>query len=116
NYRIGQFFQGFSHFEFPRETTVTDLGSSLMINLPFWIFAVIGFGVTVFGASKVFTLSTVGAVSVSPCTVLALRPGMFTSISTNSFGSTFVTSSQSLPVASLAAMATTRGSVIPEFV
>ena len=52
-----------------------------MVSLPFWIFAVIGFGLTVFGASNVFTLSTLGAVSVSPDAVLALIPEMFTSMS-----------------------------------
>ena len=48
------------------ETTVTDFGSSLSTSLPSCAVADTGFGTTAFGASKVLTLSTFGAVRVSP--------------------------------------------------
>ena len=63
------------------ETTVTDLGSSWRASLPPWIFAETGLGATVSGASKVLTLSTLGAVSVSPTADLAVTPPRLTSIS-----------------------------------
>ena len=46
------------------DTTVTDLGSSFKVIVPPSTFPEIGLGTTVFGDSKVFTLSTFGAVSV----------------------------------------------------
>src|SRR5215831_14125884 len=93
------------------ETTVTDFGSSVRINLPPWTFAEIGLGITVFGASNVFTLSTFGAVSVSPAADLAVMPARLTSISTGWFGSTFVNSNHNFPFVSFAAMASTLGKV-----
>jgi hypothetical protein len=53
-----------------------------MVSLPFWIFAVIGLGVTVFGDQRCLRYR-LWEVSVSPDAVLALSPEMFT-------GSTFV--------------------------
>src|SRR5215213_9819631 len=94
------------------EITVTDLGSSLRVSLPPCTFAETGFGATVFGASKVFTLSTFGAVNVSPAADLALTPAKLAPTSTGRLGSTFVNANHSLPAASRAAMASTRGRVI----
>src|SRR5208282_5033866 len=71
-----------------------------------------GFGRSVWGASNVLTVSTLGAVSVSPAADLALMPARVTSISTGSLGSTLVSSSQNFPALSLAAIASTRGKVI----
>src|SRR4029079_271870 len=79
------------------EITVTDFGSSLMVNFPPCTFTDAGFGVTAFGASNVLTLSTFGALSVSPDADFTLRPAMLASISTALFGSTLVSSNQSLP-------------------
>lgn len=91
------------------ETTVTDLGSSCRINLPPCAFAEIGLGTTELGASKVFTLSTLGAVNVSPEADLTLIPLTFNSTSAACLGSTFVISTHSLPSLLFAAMASTRG-------
>src|SRR4029077_17075915 len=74
--------------------------------------AEIALGVTVFGASNVFTLSTLGAVNVSPVAELTLIPEIVASISIALFGSTLVSSSQSFPDESFAAIASTRGSVM----
>ena len=49
------------------------------------------------GASKVLTLSTLDAVSVSPPADLALTPFIFNSTSTASLGSTLVISTHNLP-------------------
>ncbi len=65
------------------ETTVTDLGGKVKTSLPPSAFAEIAFGTTVFGASKVLTLSTFGAVSVSPTADLAAMPVTLASISTD---------------------------------
>ena len=46
--------------------TVTDFGSAVSVSLPSFKFAETGFGRTALGAENVFTLSTGGAVSVSP--------------------------------------------------
>src|SRR5262249_55220900 len=93
------------------EITVTDLGASRRANLPFCVVAEMGLGATVLGVSKVFTLSTLGAVRVSPEADLARTPGMLSSMSAGWLGSTLVSSSQSLPDVSFAAMASTRGSL-----
>ena len=58
------------------EITVTDLGSSFRVTFPPCTVAETGFGLTVFGASKVLTLSTFGAVSVSPAADLPVYPVM----------------------------------------
>jgi hypothetical protein len=73
---------------------------------------VTGLGVTVFGASKVFTLSMAGPVSVSPAAVLAVRPDTCAEMVAGRFGSTLASASQSVPAASFAAIASTRGSVM----
>ena len=61
---------------------MTDLGSSFRVTLSPCTFAEIGFGVTVFAASKVLTLSTFGAVRVSPLADLAVMPARSASTST----------------------------------
>src|SRR3954447_23366706 len=71
-----------------------------------------GFGLTVLGASKVLTLSTLGATSVSPAADLAVMPVRLKSILTGRLGSTFVISNHNLPDLSFAAMASTRERVI----
>ena len=48
--------------------------------MPPWTFAEIGFGTTVLGASKVLTLSTLGAVRVSPAADLGVMPARLASI------------------------------------
>ncbi len=68
------------------ETTVTDLGASVSHSFPACTFAVTGFGATVSGASKVLTLSTLGAVSVSPVADFAAMPLRLASISTGLLG------------------------------
>src|SRR5256712_11519374 len=94
------------------ERTVTDLGSALRISLPFCTFTEIGFGATVFGASKVLTLSIFGAVRISPAADLAATPARLASISTGWVGAMFVISNHNLPLVSLAATASTRGNVM----
>src|SRR6266496_1476522 len=94
------------------ERTVTDLGSALKISLPFCTLTDIGFGATVFGASKVLTVSTFSAVRVSPTADLAVTPSRLASISTGWFGSMFVISNHKLPLVSLAAIASTRGKLM----
>src|SRR5579859_3138928 len=79
------------------EMTVTDLGPTVNDNLPACIFAEIGWGTTVLGAAKVFTLSTAGAVRVSAFADFMVLPEISASISTGFPGSRFVISSQSLP-------------------
>src|SRR5678815_1405803 len=69
------------------DTTVTDFGSSLIVNLPPWTVAEFGF-----------------------------IPIKLASISTALFGSMLVSPNQSLPDVSLAAIASTRGSVMSPFV
>ena len=80
--------------------------------MPPCTFAETGFGTTVCGASKVLTLSTFGAVKVSPETDVAVTPDRLASIYAGRLGSTFVNASHSLPAASRAAMASTRGKVM----
>src|SRR5215470_1154950 len=63
------------------EITVTDLGSTFSVSFLFRTLAEIGFGATVVGASNVLTLSTLGAVSVSPAADLAAIPAKLISIS-----------------------------------
>jgi len=65
------------------ETTVTEWGCNVIDSLPPSTFAEMGFGTTEVGASKVFTLSTLGAVIVCPAAALAMLPARFTTISTN---------------------------------
>src|SRR5439155_4701184 len=98
------------------ERTVTDLGSALRISLPFCTFTEIGFGATVFGASKVLTLSTFGAVRGSPAADLGVTPATVASISTGWFGSMFVISNHNLPLVCLAAIASTRGKLMFSYV
>ena len=62
------------------EITVTDLGSSVRASVAPCTFAAIGFGTTVLGASKVLTLSTLGAVRVSPAADLGVTPARLASI------------------------------------
>jgi hypothetical protein len=69
------------------------------------------FGLTLFGASNVFTLSTLGAVSDSPEAHVGVIPGMVNSISSGVFGSMLVTSSHSFPDLSFAAITSSRGSL-----
>jgi len=64
-----------------RESTVTDFGSSFTESLPPSTLAEPGFGATALGCSKVLTLSTLGAVSVSPTADFAVMPFRLTSIS-----------------------------------
>ena len=61
---------------------MTDFGSSFRISLPPCTFAEMDFGTTVLGASNVLTLSTFGAVRVSPAADLAVMPAKLASIST----------------------------------
>jgi hypothetical protein len=61
---------------------VTDFGSNFSVSLPPCARAENGFGTTVFGASKVLTLSTLAAVKVSPMADLAVTPLKFVSAST----------------------------------
>ena len=68
------------------------------------------------GASKVFTLSTLGAVRVSPAADRGVTPARVASTVTGRLGSRFVTASQSFPAASLAAIASTRGRVTSPWV
>src|SRR5579864_7468785 len=68
---------------------------------------------TVLAASKVLTLSTFGAVRVSPLADFAVIPARPASISTASLGSRFVISSHNLPFVSLAAIASRRGKATP---
>ena len=62
-------------------------------------------GAIVLGASNVLMLSTLGAVRVSPVAEFALKPVTLTSISMALLGSTLVSSNQSLPEVSFAAIA-----------
>src|SRR6516162_9313037 len=98
------------------EITVTDFGSSFTVNLPPSTLADTGLGTTSFGASNVFTLSTLAAVNVSPEADLGTAPLKLASTSTARFGSTLVTAIHSFPSASFAAMASTRGSVTSPWV
>jgi hypothetical protein len=66
-------------------------------------------GATELGESKVLMLSTLGAVSDSAVADLAAMLLISVSISSDLSGSTFVIASQSFPVGSLAAIASTRG-------
>ena len=70
-----------------------------------------GLGATVPGASKVLTLSTAAAVSVSPAAVVDRRPARRTEIVDRLGRIDVGQASQSVPAASFAAMASTRGSV-----
>src|SRR5690349_20006033 len=92
--------------------TVTDLGASVRTTLPPCTFAVIGLRATVFGDSNVFTLSTFDAVNVSPAAIFGVMPANDASISAGSLGSRFVIASQTVPLVSLAAIASTRGSAM----
>src|SRR5581483_9824046 len=56
-----------------KDTTVTEAGASFITSLPPEAFIETAFGVTVFGASKVLTLSIFGAASVWPV-ALAILP------------------------------------------
>jgi len=78
---------------------VTDLGSSVRASVPPWTLAETGLGTTVLGASKLFTLSTLGAVSVSPAAALGVRTARVASTATDRSGSRLVTASPSLPAA-----------------
>ena len=80
-----------------------------MVNLPFWNFADIGLGMTVFGASKVLTLSTCGAVSVSPDAELAVAAGKMLLRFRRLIWINIRESQPEFADASLAAMASTRG-------
>src|SRR5271157_4091516 len=91
------------------ERTVTDFGSTVSVSLPSFTVAETGFGTTVLGAANVFTLSTAGAVSVSPFADLTVIPEIAASRSSGFSGSRFVISTQSLPDESLAARASRRG-------
>src|SRR5947209_16885803 len=71
------------------EMTVTDLGSTFRISLPSCTFTEIGVGATTFGASKLLTLSTFGAVRVCPTADLAVMPRSLALISAGWFGSMF---------------------------
>ena len=53
---------------------MTDFGASVRNTFPPWTFAATGVGATTWGASKVLTLSTFGAVRVSPRAALAAIP------------------------------------------
>ncbi len=64
--------------------TVTDLGYNLRDSLPSWASTAAGFGTTVFGDSKVLTLSTFGAVNVSAVADSALTAAMSASTVTES--------------------------------
>src|SRR5437879_4518581 len=64
------------------EITVTDFGASVRNTFPSWTFAATGVGATTWGASKVLTLSTFGAVRVSPRAALAAIPATDASIAT----------------------------------
>ena len=66
--------------DYSTATTVTDFGASCSDSFRPATFAEIGFGATVFGASKVLTLSTFGAVSVSPAADFARDAGELASI------------------------------------
>lgn len=64
-----------------------DLGPSFRVTLLSWTRAATVLGATAVDASKVLTLSTLGAVRVSPTADLTLIPARLASISTDSFGS-----------------------------
>ena len=92
-----------------RESTVTDFGGTVRSSLPPLTLAMTCFGTTMLGAAKAFTLSAAGAVSVSPLADRNATPAISASKSTGLSGSRFVISNQSLPNASRAASASTRG-------
>jgi len=70
-----------------------------------------GFGATVFGASNVLMLSILGAASVWPSALVAVAPGTVMENSAGLLASMLVSASQILPFLSLAAIASTRGSL-----
>jgi hypothetical protein len=84
-------------------------GATVTYSFPPCNFAVIDLGVTTPGASKVFTLSTLSGVMVSPEPEVPDTP--FTSASTSSAcsGSSLVAARRSLPEVSFAPIASTRG-------
>src|SRR5665213_1348947 len=98
------------------DTTVTDLGSTVMEILPPFTFTAADFGATVLGCSKVLILSTVEAVKVSALADFAVMPVNSASIVTGFSASRLVISSNSFPSAPFAAMASTRGSDTPPWV
>jgi len=83
------------------------------VSLPFFADAEMGFGVTVFGRSKVLMLSTFADVSVSPEADLAFEPRVFRSISAARFASRFVIAPHRFPSLPFAAIASIRGRAIP---
>src|SRR5688572_24211008 len=93
-------------------TITTDLAGSSSVTAPPAARAVIGCGTTVFGASKVFTELTAGAVSTVPEPALARTPGISARICAGRLGSRLTSDSQSLPPVSRAATASTRGNTM----
>ena len=60
---------------------VIDFGATAKLSLPSFTVAETGFGTTTLGVLNVFTLSTAGAVSVSPLADLMVIPAIAVSIS-----------------------------------
>ena len=89
-----------------------DFGASVIVTRSPWTRADTGRGATVAGASNVLTLSIAAAVSISPDAEPTLTPTRLVATSAARVGSRFVSESQIVPDASLAAMTSTRGSVI----
>jgi hypothetical protein len=83
--------------------TLTDFGSGRMISFSFEPFAEIGFDLTGFGFSNVLSLSTRGAVSLSPLAKFAELTDVVSSFPTARIGSMLEIASHSLLSRSFAA-------------